>query len=140
MIDNVREYIANCPYLDEFTAVNVNYLVNKKTAYSINESASYNPIVDRDILGNENCQFQFTFDAKLNWCEEIENNVDNSKFFDNFSNWLRNNNDNKIFPQIDGNATVSSIEATSNGYIFDTNSDEAIYRISCVMSYTRWNL
>ena len=140
MIDSLRDYIATCPYLDEFTAVNVNYLVDKVTAYSVNENASYDPVIDRDILGNEFCQFQFTFDAKFNWNDEIQNNVDNSKFFEDFSNWLKQNDKNKIFPTIEGNITITSIGANSNGYIFDTNSNQAIYRISCVMNYTRWNL
>ena len=141
MIDSVRNYIADCPYLDEFTAVNVNYLVNKITAYSVNEGASYNPVIEEDILGNEYSQFQFTFDAKFNWNEEVQNNVDNSVFFENFSNWLKDNNKNKIFPSLEmENITITSIEANSNGYIFDTNSDEAIYRISWVMYFTRWNV
>lgn len=140
MIDSVRDYIANCPYLDDFTEVNVNYLVNKVKAYSVNEGASYNPIITTDILGNEESQFQFTFDAKFYWNDEIANNVDNSNFFENFSNWLRENNNNKIFPTIGSDdISITSISANSNGYIFDTSSDEAIYRISCVMNYTRWN-
>lgn len=140
MIDSVRDYIANCPYLDDFTEVNVNYLVNKVKAYSVNEGASYNPIITTDILGNEESQFQFTFDAKFHWNDEIANNVDNSNFFENFSNWLRENNNNKIFPTIGSDdISITSISANSNGYIFDTSSDEAIYRISCVMNYTRWN-
>ena len=140
MIDSVRDYISNCPYLDDFTEVNVNYLVNKVKAYSVNEGASYNPIITTDILGNEESQFQFTFDAKFYWNDEIANNVDNSNFFENFSNWLRENNNNKIFPTIGSDdISITSISANSNGYIFDTSSDEAIYRISCVMNYTRWN-
>ena len=140
MIDSVRDYIANCPYLDDFTEVNVNYLVDKVKAYSVNEGASYNPIITTDILGNEESQFQFTFDAKFYWNDETANNVDNSNFFENFSNWLRENNNNKIFPTIGSDdISITSISANSNGYIFDTSSDEAIYRISCVMNYTRWN-
>lgn len=140
MIDSVRDYISNCPYLDVFTEVNVNYLVDKVKAYSVNEGASYNPIITTDILGNEESQFQFTFDAKFYWNDEIANNVDNSNFFENFSNWLRENNNNKIFPTIGSDdISITSISANSNGYIFDTSSDEAIYRISCVMNYTRWN-
>ena len=114
--------------------------MNKVKAYSVNEGASYNPIITTDILGNEESQFQFTFDAKFHWNDEIANNVDNSNFFENFSNWLRENNNNKIFPTIGSDdISITSISANSNGYIFDTSSDEAIYRISCVMNYTRWN-
>ena len=141
MIDSVRDYISQCPYLDEFTAVNVNYLVDSVKAYSVNEKAEYNPVISKDILGNEESQLQFTFDAKFYWNDEVQNNVDNSKFFENFSNWLRENNKNKIFPTIEeSNIKITSISASSNGYIFDTSSDEAIFRISCVMNYTRWNL
>lgn len=134
MIEQVKEYIASCPYLNEFMQVNVNYLVDKINAYSVNEGVSYNPIISKDILGNEECQFQFTFDARLYWNDEIANNIDNSKFFENFREWLKNNNKNKIFPKIKG-IQVESISAITNGYLFATNTDEAIYRISCLIKY-----
>lgn len=138
MIEKIRTYIATCPFLDQFSELNVEYLVDRINAYSINEGVSYNPILSKDILGNEDCQFQFTFDARLYWNDEIANNVDNSIFFENFREWLRNNDKNKIFPQIEG-VQVESISAITNGYLFATNSDEAIYRISCVMKYWRSN-
>ena len=134
MIEKVRAYIATCPYLEEFTAVNVNYLVDKVKAYSVNEGVGYNPVLKKDIIGNEECQFQFMLDAKLYWNEEIANNIDNSVFFEKFSNWLRENNKKKIFPQIEG-IEIETIGATTNGYIFATNADQAIYRISCIMKY-----
>jgi len=134
MIEKVREYIAKCPHLDEFVSVNVNYLVDKAKAYSVNEGVGYNPVLKKDIIGNEECQFQFMLDAKLYWNEEVANNIDNSVFFEKFSNWLRENNKKKIFPQIEG-IEIETIGATTNGYIFATNADEAIYRISCIMKY-----
>ena len=134
MIEQVRKYIANCPHLKEFIEVNVNYLVDKVTAYSVNEGVSYNPVISKDILGNEECQFQFSFDAKLYWNEEVANNIDNSKFFEDFRDWLNENNKKKIFPKING-IEIESIGAITNGYLFATNADEAIYRISCVMNY-----
>lgn len=134
MIEKIREYITTCPHLEEFVYINVNYLVDKAKAYSVNEGVGYNPVLKRDILGNEECQFQFIFDAKLYWNEEIANNIDNSVFFEKFSNWLRENNKKKIFPQIEG-IEIETIGATTNGYIFATNTDEAIYRISCIMKY-----
>lgn len=136
MIETIRNYIATCPYLNEFAQLNVDYLIDKIDAYSVNEGVSYNPIISTDIVGNEECQFQFSFDARFYWNEEVANNVDNSVFFENFREWLRNNNENKIFPKIDG-IKIESIKATTNGYLFATNADEAIYRISCIMYYWR---
>lgn len=131
MIDKVREYMSKCPYLDEYTELNVEYLIDKVKAYSINENAGYNPILNSFIVGSER-QFLFTFDSKLHWNEDIQNNIDNSKSFENIRNWLETNNKNKIFPDIPG---AYSIGATTNGYIFATNANEAIYRIQCFLNY-----
>lgn len=131
-IDKVREYIAKCPYLDEYTELNVEYIPDKVKAYSINESVGYNPIISEDIMGNQERQLLFTFDAKLCWNEEIQNNIENSKHFEDFRNWLEENNRKGIFPNIEG---VYKIEALTNGYIFATNENEAIYRIQCKLEY-----
>lgn len=133
MIEKVREYIAKCPYLKEYAELNIEFLEDKTNTYSINESAGYNPILNQFLIGSER-QFLFTFDSKLHWNEDIQNNIDNSKFFENFRNWLETNNKNKIFPDIPG---TYSIGATTNGYIFATNANEAIYRIQCFLYYYR---
>lgn len=131
IIDKVREYIAKCPFLREYAELNIEYLIDKVNTYSINENAGYNPIIE-DYLIDKDMQFLFTFDSKLYWNEDIQNNIDNSKFFANFKNWLERNNKNKIFPDISG---IYEIGATTNGYIFATNTNEAIYRIQCYLKY-----
>lgn len=131
MIDEVRKYIAKCPYLKEYSELNIEYLIDKVNTYSINENAGYDPILNQFIIGSER-QFMFTFDSKLIWNEDIQNNIDNSKFFENFRNWLETNNKNKIFPEIPG---IYKIQALTNGYIFATNANEAIYRIQCKLEY-----
>jgi len=131
IIDKVRDYMNQCPYLDEYVELNVEYLVDKVKAYSINENAGYNPILNQFLSGSER-QFLFTFDSKLHWNEDIQNNIDNSKTFENIRNWLETNNKNKIFPEVPG---AYAIGATTNGYIFATNANEAIYRIQCYLNY-----
>lgn len=131
MIDKIREYMAKCPYLKEFAELNIEYLVDKINTYSINENAGYNPILHKFLVGSER-QFLFTFDSRLHWNEDIQNNIDNSKFYENIRTWLESNNKNKIYPDIDG---TYEIGATTNGYIFATNANEAIYRIQCYLYY-----
>lgn len=132
IIDKVREYISKCPYLKEYAELNIEYLQDKVNTYSINENAGYDPIISEDIIGNQDRQFLFTFDSKLIWNEDIQNNIDNSKSYENIRNWLETNNKNKIFPDIPG---IYEIGATTNGYIFATNANEAIYRIQCYLKY-----
>lgn len=131
IIEEVRKYIAQCPYLEEYGELNIEYLIDKVNTYSINESTGYNPVLNQFINGSER-QFMFTFDSKLRWNEDIQNNIDNSKFFENFRSWLETNNNKKIFPEITG---IYKIEALTNGYIFATNANEAIYRIQCKLEY-----
>ena len=131
MIEVVREYISKCPYLKEYAELNIEYLTDKVVTYSINENAGYNPIIDQFLVG-ANIQFLFTFDSKLYWNEDIQNNIDNSKFFEKFKKWLEKNNKNRMFPKIEG---IYEIGATTNGYIFATNANEAIYRIQCYLNY-----
>lgn len=135
IINEVRDYISKCPYLKEFTELNVEYLADKVVTYSVNENAGYNPVLNKFLYGSEN-QFLFTFDSKLHWNEDIQNNIDNSKFYENFKNWLEKNNKDKKFPDIKG---IYEIGATTNGYIFATNANEAIYRIQCYLKYTKFN-
>ena len=131
MIDEVRDYMAKCPYLEEYAELNIEYLVDKTNAGSINENAGYDPIINKFLYGSER-QFLFTFDSKLIWNENIQNNIDNSKTFENIRDWLETNNKKKIFPNIKG---IYEIGATTNGYIFATNANEAIYRIQCYLKY-----
>lgn len=132
MIEKVREYIATCPYLKEYAELNVDYLTDNVVTYSVNESAGYDPIISTDIVGNQEKQFLFTFDSKLHWNEDIQNNIDNSKFFEDFRDWLEENNKNEIYPDIKG---IYEIGATTSGYIFATNANEAVYRIQCYLKY-----
>ena len=131
IIDKVREYIATCPYLKEYAELNIEYLIDKVNTYSINENAGYDPILNQFLSGSER-RFMFSFDSKLIWNEDIKNNIDNSKFFEDFRNWIEINNKSKIFPEISG---VYKIEALTNGYILATNANEAIYRIQCKLEY-----
>lgn len=137
MIDSIREYIAKCPYLKEYVEINVDYLKDKVVAYSVNPSVGFDPVVSEDIVGNQEKQFLFTFDSKLYWNSEVQNNIDNSKFYEDFSNWLEENNKKGIFPALNEGEYPTKIQALTNGYIFATNSDEAIYRIQCKFEYMK---
>lgn len=132
IIDKVRDYIKECPYLNEYAELNINYLVDKVETYSINENSGYDPKINKFINGNSERQFLFTFDSRLRWNEDIQKNINNTEFYENFKEWLEENNKNKVFPEVDG---IYEIGATTNGYIFITNANEAIYRIQCYLNY-----
>lgn len=135
MIEDIRTYIATCNLLDQYTAINVDYLVDKVKAYSISESPAYNPIISEDITEIKHKQCLFSFDSKFYWNEEVANNISNLNFYDNFSKWLEYNSDRGILPTLNSGLVPTKIQAITNGYIFQTKDDEAIYRIQCVLYY-----
>ena len=51
IIDKVRDYIATCPYLEEYAELNVDYLIDKVVTYSVNENAGYNPVMNKFLVG-----------------------------------------------------------------------------------------
>lgn len=136
MIEKIREYVAKCPYIEELNQILINYMADDIKACSINEEVSYNPIVEKYITGYKECQFRFNLDIKLHWNEDLITNIENSKVYENFSQWLEKMDKAGNYPDIDG-INIHYIGATSNGYIYMTESNEAIYRMSCVMNYGR---
>lgn len=133
MIEEIRNYILGCDVLKNKT-VNVDYLGTKIDSFSVNENAGYEPVMEEDILGNVKRQFQFNVDGKFHWNDESNNNIDNSELFESFRKWLNSNNARGVFPNISG-IKPEVIEPITDGYIFATESDEAIYRISCRFVY-----
>lgn len=137
MIKELRDYIAKCPYIKQLNLLLINYLSDNIKACSINEEPSYNPILNKYLNGYKECQFRFNLDCKFIWSEDIQSNIDNSEVFENFTKWLEEKDNNEDYPKIEG-IDVTSIQVNSNGYIYMTETNEAIYRINCVMNYGRY--
>ena len=136
MLESIIEYFNTCTYLTNLNSmVGANYLSQETYSISFNENAGYNPVISESIVGDMEMQFQFSIDCRFHWNEELKNNLDNSKFFENIRNWLIQKNINGEYPTLKKGATPISIEAESNGYIFDAEENYAIYRISCVLKY-----
>lgn len=136
MIEAIRTYLKTCSYIDDFIAVNVDYLVDKVNAISINEAAGYNPILNTYLNGEKEMQFQFNIDVRFRWNEELENNVKNSTFFENIRDWLEKQDEDGVYPTVSDTIPMT-IGAISNGYIYLSGNDEAIYRISCRYTYIK---
>lgn len=132
MIEKIKEYLETCPYL--IGTGKVEYLSNELNAYSLNEDAGYEPLIEEDITGVQKKQFRFNLDMQLNWNDESNTNIDNSKLFENIKSWLEIQNKLANYPLIEG-IDIESIKANTNGYIYMTDSNIAIYRISFLMTY-----
>ena len=138
IIESIREYLLTCPYLEELASINVDFLPDDPTTYSIEQTPT-EPIVKRYLDGATDRQFTFVFACRMYYSDEMMNNISNSGFFEKFQNWLYDNSENDILPQLDDGMTAERIEAISSGYLFDIsgNLSNARYQIQCRLLYEK---
>lgn len=138
IIESIRDYLLTCPYLEELANVNVDFLPEDPTTYSIEQTPT-EPIVKRYLDGTTDRQFTFVFACRMFYSDERMNNITNSGFFEKFQNWLYDNSENDILPVLDEGMRAERIEAISSGYLFDISGDlsNARYQIQCRLLYEK---
>lgn len=129
IIKAIRKYIAECPYLHD-GKIGVDYLENEM-AYSIEPS----PVSPKDtdfIDGSGIKQFAFILASRESYGQETIQNILNTEFYEDFSNWIEENNMNGVLPEIEG---IETIECLSTGYAYQTGIDTARYQIQLRITY-----
>lgn len=133
------DYLKQCPYLDEYAQMLVEYLGNNATEYAINE-VSINPIIRKYLDGTTERQLAFNFTSREFYGKEVAQNIANSNFYKKFASWLEEMTNTRKFPKFGDKIEVTSIEALSSGYLFQVSQglDTAKYMIQCRMYYTQY--
>lgn len=133
IIKAIRKYIKKCPYLHD-GKIGVDYLENE-VAYSI-EPLPISPR-DTDFIDDSGIkQFAFILASRESYGQETIQNILNTEFYEDFNNWIEENNFNDILPDVPG---IESIECTSTGYAFQTGIDTARYQIQLRITYYKEN-
>ncbi len=130
-MEKIRDWIETCSLL-KGNKIKVDYLDDKMYSYSIDPTPQ-NPEVKAftDGTGGK-YQIVFDFTVQAPWGSTTIINLTNSKFCEDFQNWIRDQNRKKNFPDIDG---AFSIKCTSPGYILQKVNTMAIYIIQMNFTY-----
>lgn len=139
IIESLRNYIRQCPYLDTFNnaiRVNVNYLEPSPDTYSI-EEIPIEPILKKYVNGDSIRQYAFIFTSREPYGADVLQNIDNSGFYERFAEWVENNNDNGIFPILENGLEPQEIKVTSTGYAFGVTESTAEYQIQLRLKYLK---
>lgn len=134
IIESVREYINTYSELAQFAKLNVDYLANKPTEYTIDPVPS-EIVIEEDILGNSTRQFLFVFASREAFGPSALDNMANSGFYEDFNEWISEQNKNGVLPQLETGKTPTKIECLGLGYLFENDSDTARYQIQCRLIY-----
>jgi len=137
IIESVRNFIKTCPYLERFdgaVSVNVDCLSEEATSYSI-EKIPTSPILKKYVGGGSLRQEVFIFCSREGYGEDVFQNIENSGFYEKFSEWIEEMNNKEIYPVLDEKRIPQKIEVTTNGYVFGTDIDNARYQIEFRLVY-----
>lgn len=137
VISAIRDFIsAECPCLDAFdeamSKVDLDKLEENATNYMV-ESVPAEPIVKRYANGDTVRRVAFAFCSRV-FYGDVEN-IDTSDFYEQFSEWLEDCTRDGIFPVMKTGQEGRKIRATTNGYLMDTETHTAQYRIQCEFIY-----
>lgn len=124
----IGEFIETCPLLNK-GKVNVDYIKDKPQSYSIDE-IPVNPILNDFRDGGRRMQIQFDFSIQSNF--SVLENIKNSKFCDDFTKWIYEQNEKGNLPEING---IDWIKCLGRGTIERTTETTAIYIIPMQVAY-----
>ena len=135
IIESIRNYISDLKCMSTFeNAINANYLGGEADNFSI-EEVPCKPVLKKYVDGSSMRQFQFAFCSREPYGAEIIQNIDNSSFYEDFTNEIEDKNNQGILPVSSDGIESISIEVTSNAYVVATKEDTAMYQINLNFKY-----
>lgn len=124
----IKEFIETCPYLKK-GKVNVDYIKDKPQSYSIDETP-VDPVLQNFLDGGRRLQIQFDFSIQANF--SVLENIKNSKFCDDLTDWIYEQNKQENLPKIEGAVWIKCL---GRGTILQTTEATAIYVIPMQVAY-----
>ena len=112
----------------------MDYLGVHPTEYSI-DCVPAKKEVKAYIDGSALCQYVFTFGSVEKYGSDVETNIENSGFYENFVGWLKEKSLKKELPSLGCGRNALGIEAESEGYVIDARENVARYQIQCRLLY-----
>lgn len=133
IIKSLRDYFLKCPLMGD-KKLNVDYLPEKGIEYSIDTTPA-TEIIKRYVNGDSKRQYLFVIRSVNDYGSDTLQNIANSGFFENLSDWFEVQTSAENFPELPSGMEPELIEAQSTGYLFTTSPDKAKYQIQCRLVY-----
>lgn len=137
IIEAIRKYIGDLECMSTFeSAINANYLAGESDSFSI-EEVPCEPILKKYLDNTSKRQFQFAFCSREPYGAEIIQNIDNSSFYEDFSNEIEDKNSKGILPTRIDNVEALKLKVISSAYVVTTEEDTVMYQINLNFIYLK---
>lgn len=143
IIECVKDYFKDCPYLNELSEINVDYLnieSNDKEYWSL-EPLDVPIIIQTNVLGTKTerqCQFILASRSFFNPSDDTQN-IKNLLLFEKIAEWIYQNSKNHILPTLNDDEESKSMEVMNPGYLYGTSNDKRVarYQMRCKLIYEK---
>lgn len=133
IIEGIVDYIDTCPLLKD-GVFRVDAMGNDAVEYAV-ESGIFDPVVKTYVNGDESRQYLFNFSSREYYSMDRVQNIRNSSFYEQFAEWIREQNRHGNFPELPDGCYPEEIKALSNGYMYDASMRNARYQIQLRLTY-----
>ena len=131
MIESIRNYLIENKIFDDNCRVNVDFLSEKPTEFSIIK-VPVDPFIDRYTCGISLKEFRFQLLSCTDYSADVVQNILNNDFYEKLCNTIEKLNKQKKLPKITG---IQSIKCLDNGALVDANTNTARYAILMKITY-----
>ena len=133
VIECVRDWLKE--YSGLSGRLDVDFLGEEADTYSI-DTIPGEEIIKRYRGGGCIKQFQFAVSSRRFYDQNIAQNVENLKFFEDLTAWIEERAKARNLPQMDGGRTAQRIVVTSTAYPFVVSEDgKARYQMQMRLEY-----
>ena len=133
IIESIRDYINTFSGLKDNCLLLVDNLGADSIEYAV-ESVPCDPVYKRYTDGEVVKQFLFTFASREYYSADLNQCIENLHFYEQFEDWIEENNYNGILPNLDNKNPVS-IEVLSRGYLYSADDNTAKYQLQLRLIY-----
>ena len=134
LIESIRDYISAFPDLSENCCLLIDYLGDKPVEYTV-EAVPCDPVYKEYVDGEKVKQFLFVFASREYFEADVNTCIENLHFYENFEEWIEQNNDNGVFSDLGSNRTPVSLEVLTRGYVLSADEETARYQIQLRLVY-----
>lgn len=134
MISEIRKWLRTCPLIDQNDRFNVNYLDAEPVAFSIEETPN-SPIIRRYMDGSSIREKIWVLAAVQDYSPDILSQIANSGFWEEFSDWVEQQNRERNFPVMKSGQIPRKIEVTTTHYLYYAGKNTARYQVQMRLTY-----
>lgn len=123
-------------YLDDFLIelerdewVRIDWLDYEAVSFSISPiPLDNNGVIQRDVVGNVEKSYQVMFSVVFNYTPDLQQQIENSSFFEDLNEWLKNKNKQKVFPNLGEGKRAIRIGLNQTPYLFYVPENNQVAR------------